>query len=68
MINKDAETAVVYYAVADYSGNVTKQSRDNLDGNETLDVEEDEMPQLTFGNAASSESTSAGSEASTEKE
>ena len=78
VINKDAETAVVYYAVADYSGNVTKQSRvfpadiadngDNLDGNETLDEEEDEMPQLTFGNAASSESTSAGSEASTEKE
>ncbi len=27
VLNRDAETAVVYYAVADYSGNVTKQSR-----------------------------------------
>ncbi len=27
VLNKDAGTAVVYYAVADYSGNVTKQSR-----------------------------------------
>ena len=27
VLNKDAETAVVYYAVADHSGNVTKQSR-----------------------------------------
>ena len=27
VLNRDAETAVVYYAVADYSGNVAKQSR-----------------------------------------
>ena len=27
VINREKETAVVYYAVADYSGNVTKQSR-----------------------------------------
>ncbi len=27
VLNRDAETAVVYYAVADYSGNVSKQSR-----------------------------------------
>ncbi len=27
VLNRDKETAVVYYAVADYSGNVTKQSR-----------------------------------------
>lgn len=27
VLNKEKETAVVYYAVADYSGNVTKQSR-----------------------------------------
>ena len=27
VLNKDAGTAVVYYAVADHSGNVTKQSR-----------------------------------------
>ncbi len=68
VINKDAETAVVYYAVADYSGNVTKQSRvfpadiedigDDLDGNETLDEEEQELPQLTFGIAAAGDSAS----------
>ena len=78
VINKDAETAVVYYAVADYSGNVTKQSRvfpadiadigDDLDGNETLDEEEVDMPQLTFGTAASSASTSASSEAEAAEE
>ena len=27
VLNRDKETAVVYYAVADFSGNVTKQSR-----------------------------------------
>ena len=27
VLNREKETAVVYYAVADYSGNVTKQSR-----------------------------------------
>ena len=27
VLNRDAEAAVVYYAVADYSGNVAKQSR-----------------------------------------
>lgn len=27
VLNRDAETAVVYYAVADFSGNVAKQSR-----------------------------------------
>ena len=27
VLNREAETAVVYYAVADYSGNVAKQSR-----------------------------------------
>lgn len=27
VLNKEKETAVVYYAVADFSGNVTKQSR-----------------------------------------
>ncbi len=78
VINKDAETAVVYYAVADYSGNVTKQSRvfpadiadigDDLDGNETMDEEEESLPLFNFGTAASSESTSASSEASTTEE
>ncbi len=47
VLNKEKMTAVVYYAVADYSGNVSKQSRvfpadiDGLDGNnsqiQTLD-------------------------------
>ncbi len=47
VLNKDAGTAVVYYAVADYSGNVTKQSRvfpaniedieDNGDSSETME-------------------------------
>lgn len=68
VINKDAETAVVYYAVADYSGNVTKQSRvfpadiedigDDLDDNETLDEEGEELPQLNFGIAAAGDSAS----------
>ncbi|MBR4667417.1 MAG: hypothetical protein IKO76_01520 [Butyrivibrio sp.] len=69
VINKDAETAVVYYAVADYSGNVTKQSRvfpadiedigEKLDGNETLEAEENEenRPQFNFGAAADIAST-----------
>ncbi len=49
VLNRDAGTAVVYYAVADLSGNVTKQSRvfpadiNDIDNNgETIDVVEDE--------------------------
>ena len=67
VINREAETAVVYYAVADYSGNVTKQSRvfpadiedigEQLDGNETIDEEDEKAPSLNFGTAASSAST-----------
>ena len=58
VINKDEETAVVYYAVADYSGNVTKQSRvfpaDIKDINNDEDPSEliedvTEIPQFSFG-------------------
>ena len=57
VINKDASTAVVYYAVADYSGNVTKQSRvfpadiEDLDSNgDSSELIEDELfPNLSFG-------------------
>jgi hypothetical protein len=51
VLNREKETAVVYYAVADFSGNVTKQSRvfpadiadidNNGDSSETM---EDEIP------------------------
>ena len=56
VLNKDAGTAVVYYAVADHSGNVAKQSRvfpadiADLDNNgDSFEMMEDEMhPNLTF--------------------
>ena len=76
VINRDAETAVVYYAVADYSGNVTKQSRvfpadiedigDKLDGNETIAEDSEEHPQLSFGNAEAEEQGESSSEDSSE--
>ena len=68
VINRDAQTAVVYYAVADYSGNVTKQSRvfpadiRDLDSNgEPPEVVQDELyPNLEFdgSSAASTEGSS----------
>ncbi len=67
VLNKDAETAVVYYAVADYSGNVTKQSRvfpadirDIESNGDSSEVIEDELyPNLNFGaGEASSEASS----------
>ncbi len=67
VLNKDAETAVVYYAVADYSGNVTKQSRvfpadirDIESNGDSSEVIEDELyPNLDFGaGEASSEASS----------
>jgi hypothetical protein len=73
VINKDAETAVVYYAVADYSGNVTKQSRvfpadiedigEKLDGNETMEAaeEKDDFHQLSTGISTESASTAGSS-------
>lgn len=64
VLNRDAETAVVYYAVADYSGNVTKQSRVfpadiediDSDGEEEL-LEEGMYPNLYFGDDSDSYSS-----------
>ena len=56
VINKDAGTAVVYYAVADLSGNVSKQSRvfpadiEDLENDGEL-IEEEEEEQLLFPEA-----------------
>ncbi len=60
VLNRDAGTAVVYYAVADFSGNVTKQSRvfpadiNDIDNNgDAVDVIEDEMfPNIVIGDTA----------------
>ena len=57
VLNRDAGTAVVYYAVADYSGNVTKQSRvfpadiKDIDNNgDAVDVMEDGLfPNMLSG-------------------
>lgn len=56
VLNREKETAVVYYAVADYSGNVTKQSRvfpadiEDIDKNvvpdEIIEEEEEFFPVL----------------------
>ncbi len=50
VLNREKETAVVYYAVADYSGNVTKQSRvfpadiKDIDNNgDSSEILEDEL-------------------------
>ena len=72
VLNRDAETAVVYYAVADYSGNVTKQSRvfaadiedidKDGDQSELIEDELEGLPQFYFGDSAvdsSSEEVSA---------
>ncbi|MEE3495566.1 MAG: immunoglobulin-like domain-containing protein [Butyrivibrio sp.] len=72
VLNKDAGTAVVYYAVADHSGNVTKQSRvfpaDIADleynGDSSEKMEDNEHPNLLFGDAEGAEAASTeGSEA-----
>ena len=65
VLNRDAETAVVYYAVADYSGNVTKQSRvfaadiedidKDGDQSELMEDEIEGYPQLSFGDGDSDE-------------
>ena len=70
VINKDAGTAVVYYAVADYSGNVTKQSRvfpaDIRDlesnGGPLDELEDNEFPNMMYS------SEDAATEASSENE
>ena len=66
VLNREAGTAVVYYAVADYSGNVTKQSRVlpanimDIDSNgDSSEIMEDGMhPKLSFEDATSATSAS----------
>lgn len=77
VLNREAETAVVYYAVADRSGNVTKQSRvfpadiadiDN-NGDSSEIIEDEEYPAFTIANDAAQEAlTDASSEASSQEE
>lgn len=63
VLNRDQETAVVYYAVADFSGNVTKQSRvfpadiKDIDNNgDAVDVMEDGLfPDMLMGEALESD-------------
>ena len=67
VLNRDAETAVVYYAVADYSGNVTKQSRvfaadiedidKQGDQSEVIEDELEAVPAFYFGDSAEGAST-----------
>ena len=74
VLNRDAETAVVYYAVADFSGNVTKQSRVfaadiediDKDGEQSGLVEEESefFPQLSFGDGDSPDSSAGGEDGS----
>lgn len=74
VLNREAETAVVYYAVADRSGNVTKQSRvfpadiadidDNGDSSEI--IEDAEVPEVHY-EAASFEAASSASGSSQEE-
>ncbi|MBO6239747.1 MAG: hypothetical protein J6O61_02750 [Butyrivibrio sp.] len=63
VLNRDQETAVVYYAVADFSGNVTKQSRvfpadiKDIDNNgDAVDVMEDGLfPDMLMGETLESD-------------
>ncbi len=80
VLNREKETAVVYYAVADYSGNVTKQSRvfpadiadidKNADPSEIIEEEEELYPVLNLsqeegeGSEESETESSASQEAS----
>jgi hypothetical protein len=72
VLNRDAGTAVVYYAVADYSGNVTKQSRvfpadiKDIDNNgDAVDVMEDGLfpDMLSGGEMEAGEESSEGDSA-----
>ena len=74
VLNKDAGTAVVYYAVADLSGNVSKQSRvfpadiADLESDGELEEEEEEQllfPEMNLDNSAAEASSEAGGEEST---
>ncbi len=80
VLNREKETAVVYYAVADYSGNVTKQSRvfpadiadidKNADPSEIIEEGEELFPVLNLsqeegeGSEESETESSASQEAS----
>lgn len=74
VLNREAGTAVVYYAVADHSGNVTKQSRvfpadiedidDNGDSSEI--IEQEPYPDLVFGQTTDSFSAYSSTDASLE--
>ena len=74
VLNREAETAVVYYAVADLSGNVSKQSRvfpadiADLESDGELEEEEEEQllfPEMNLDNSAAEASSEAGGEEST---
>ena len=66
VLNREAETAVVYYAVADHSGNVTKQSRVfpanimdiDSNGDSSEKMEDGMHPKLSFEDATSATSAS----------
>ncbi|MBQ6587559.1 MAG: hypothetical protein IJI01_02640 [Butyrivibrio sp.] len=69
VLNRDAETAVVYYAVADYSGNVSKQSRVfpadiadiESDGEVDEEFEDEQFPNLGLFDGAMEYSSAEGS-------
>ena len=70
VINRDAETAVVYYAVADLSGNVSKQSRvfpadiaDLENDGELIEEEEEQLlfPEATYEYSAAEAASEASS-------
>ena len=71
VLNRDAETAVVYYAVADYSGNVSKQSRVfpadiadiESDGEVDEEFEDEQFPNLGLFDGAKGSSLTEGAEA-----
>lgn len=68
VLNREAETAVVYYAVADYSGNVAKQSRvfpadikDIENDGEMDEIIEEPYPNLFMSNGSEEFSSAEGS-------
>ena len=68
VLNREAETAVVYYAVADYSGNVAKQSRvfpadiKDIDSDGEIDeiIEDELYPNLFMSDGAEEFSSAEG--------
>jgi len=70
VLNRDAGTAVVYYAVSDYSGNVAKQSRifpadiEDLESDgETIEEEEEQilLPEMNLEESAAEAASEASS-------